>query len=169
MNETRENLGYIVTVAIYAFLTYLWFDSNEKDILIFIGHTDLVTGWLLSYANKTKFFIDLIYFALSVAVMIVVTQVIINQIKNPLLKFADDEAIGAASIVNIVVFLYEFHILEFKIKLVGLAIALIIFFAIGVCLAIKILEILKPIFKMIGIADTVSDISDAVDNDNNKK
>ena len=169
MKEARENFGYIVTIAIYAFLTHLWFDANEKNILIFIGHTDLVNGWVLSYASKTKLFIDLIYFALSVAVIIVATQIIINQIKTPLLKFQEGDAIGASAVVNLIVFLYEFHILEFRIKLIGLAIALIIFFAIGVCLAMKILEILKPIFKVIGIADTVSDISNAVDNDNNKK
>ena len=86
-----------------------------------------------------------------------------------LLKFREDEVLGVAAVVNLIVLVYEFHILEFRIKLIGLAIALIIFFAIGVCLAMKILEILKPIFKMIGIADTVNDISNAVDNDNNKK
>ena len=157
MNDTRENLGYIVTIAIYAFLTHLWFDANEKNILIFIGHTDLVNGWVLSYASKTKLFIDLIYFALSVAAIIVTTQIIINQIKTPLLKFKEDEVLGVAAVVNLIVLVYEFHILEFRIKLIGLAIALIIFFAIGVCLAMKILEILKPIFKVIGIADTVND------------
>ena len=99
---------------------------------------------------------DLIYFALSVAVCIVVTDIILNKV--PLVGF-NDEATAASTPVCLVVLLYEFHVLEFRLKLIGLAIVLFIFYFIGVFLSGKILEILRPILGIIDLADNLSDIN----------
>lgn len=164
MNENAKNIGAIISLVIYAILTYFWFSANYSDDLIFIGHTNLVAGWINSYASKTKVFIDLFYYSLSVAFMTVLTQIIVSQIKIPILKFEKDVAMSSAVIVNIFLFFYEFHILEFRIKLIGLAVAMIIFFMIGISIADKILGILLPILKIVDVVDSAEEITNSTDN-----
>lgn len=161
--KEEGTLEFLITVAIYSFLTWLWFVANDKDDLILIGHTDLVNGWILTYASKTKLFMDLIYFSVSTAVMIIITEIVIKEISKefPLFKYREDSSFGCAGIVNIIVVLYEFHILEFRIKLIGLLIALIVFFMIGVAIAIKLLEVLRPILKAVDIADSAVDAANS--------
>ena len=151
-NENVHNFKMLVAVVIYAILTWVWFQLNSNNDLPLIGHTSLVHGWVNENASKIGLLIDLIYFSISVAVMIVVTEIILSKIEMPLFKFEKDSGTVAAVFVNFIVFLYEFHILEFRFKLIGLTIALVIFFSIGIGIADKILEILRPVLKITDIA-----------------
>ena len=167
-NEDIKNFKMLLPIAIYSILTYLWFDANETNSLILIGHTDLVNGWVNEHANKVKLFGELIYFSISIAAMIVVTQLILHEINIPFLSFEKDSGHVAAIFVNFFVFIYEFHVIEFRIKLVGLAVAMIIFFVIGYVLAIKILDIVRPILGIVDVAESVDEIKNTYE-DNNKK
>ena len=55
--------------------------------------------------------------------------------------------------------------MEFRFKLIGLTIALVIFFSIGIGIADKILEILRPVLKITDIAETVNDVTNISDHD----
>ena len=155
MKENVENIKLGVAFIVYSALTWIWFELNNSNSLPLIGHTELVYGWCESSASKMGLLFDLIYFALSVAVCIVVTDIILNKV--PLVGF-NDEATAASAPVYLVVLLYEFHVLEFRLKLIGLAIGLFIFYFIGVFLSEKILEILRPILGIIDLTDNLSDI-----------
>lgn len=157
MKENIENLKISLAVIVYSVLTWIWFDLNNSNSLPIIGHTELVYGWCQSEADKLALLFDLIYFALSVAVCIVITDIVLNKV--PLTNF-NDEAGAASSLVNFVVLLYEFHVLEFRLKLIGLLIGLIIFYFIGFALALKILETLRPLLGIIDLADNISDTND---------
>ena len=156
MKENVENIKFGMAFVVYSALTWIWFELNNSDSLPLIGHTELVYGWCESSASKMGLLFDLIYFALSVAVCIVVTDIILNKV--PLVGF-NDEATAASAPVYLVVLLYEFHVLEFRLKLIGLAIGLFIFYFIGVFLSEKILEILRPILGIIDLTDNLSDIN----------
>lgn len=155
MKENVENIKLGMAFIVYSALTWIWFELNNSNSLPLIGHTELVYGWCESSASKMGLLFDLIYFALSVAVCIVVTDIILNKV--PLIGF-NDEATGVSGLVYFVVLLYEFHVLEFRLKLIGLAIGLFIFYFIGVVLGEKILEILRPILGIIDLTDNLSDI-----------
>lgn len=167
-NESLEKISEIISIAIYAILTWFWFDMNNSDSLPIIGHTELVHGWVNSNADKFKLITDLIYFAISVATMAVATEIIVSQVKLPFFNFKEDCGMVAAVCVNFVVFLYEFHILEFRLKLIGLTIGLIIFFFIATAIYMKIMEILKPILKITDVAETISDVTNITDHDDKK-
>lgn len=156
MKENVENIKFCMAFIVYSALTWIWFELNNSDSLPLIGHTELVYGWCESSASKMGLLFDLIYFALSVAVCIVVTDIILNKV--PLIGF-NDEATAASAPVYFVVLLYEFHVLEFRLKLIGLAIGLFIFYFIGVFLSEKILEILRPLLGIVDLADSISDIN----------
>ena len=165
-NESLEKITGLVVLVIYAALTWFWFYLNNSNSLPLIGHTELVRGWIYPGADKVKLFFDLVYFALSVAVFIIATEVILSEISIPFLEFKKDSSFEAAMGVNFIVLLYEFHILEFRLKLIGLTIGLIIFFVIGLFIAEKVLEILRPI---LGIMDAAENIADAIDADDKQK
>lgn len=156
MKENVENIKLGMAFIVYSALTWIWFELNNSNSLPLIGHTELVYGWCESSASKMGLLFDLIYFALSVAVCIVVTDIILNKV--PLIGF-NDEATGVSGLVYFVVLLYEFHVLEFRLKLIGLAIGLFIFYFIGMVLGEKILEILRPLLGIIDLTDNLSDIN----------
>ena len=153
---------------LYAILTWFWFQLNNSNDLPIIGHTDLVNGWINEYASKTKLLFDLIYFAISVAVISVATDLILSQISIPFLKFKIGHGITSTTFVYFVILLYEFHVLEFRIRLLGLLLAVIVFLVIDMMIYVKILEILIPILKITNIAETISDAVDIHDRNNDK-
>ena len=162
--QENENMRFAITIVIYSLLTRVWFDLNNNDLLPFIGHTNLVNWWINEYASKTKLLFDLIYFSISTATIIVVTSIILSKVELPfILHFKDADVYGVSSLVNLVVLLYEFHVLEFRFKLIGLTIALIIFFFIAYFIAEKVLSIVKPILGIIDAAETINDISEIND------
>ena len=165
-NEDVKNAKLLAGVVIYAVLTWLWFQLNNANDLPLVGHTDLVNGWINEHASKIGLLIDLIYFALSVAIMVVATQIILEKIAPPLVKIDKDSGFVAAIFVNFIVLVYEFFHLEFRLKLIGLTIGLFIFFVIGTAIADKILEILRPILKLTDAVETINDITNINDRDN---
>ncbi|MBR1858044.1 MAG: hypothetical protein IJ797_00915 [Selenomonadaceae bacterium] len=56
-NENIKLIKMLVLIAIYAVLTWLWFDLKNSNDLPLIGHTDLVNGWVNEHASKVKFFL----------------------------------------------------------------------------------------------------------------
>ena len=171
MREILDNAKYSVAIVIYAVLAWLWFDLNNSNSLPFIGHTDLVNGWCNPYASKLGLLADLIYFSFSLAFCIVATDIILNKIPIVNLIFTDEErsqaqygmqlvsASTACAAVNIIIFLYEFHVLDFRFKLIGLTIALIIFYLIGLFLAEKIMKIVRPILGIVDLAENINEIN----------
>ena len=155
MKENVENIKFGMAFIVYSALTWIWFELNNSDSLPFIGHTELVYGWCESSASKMGLLFDLIYFALSVAVCIVVTDIILNKV--PLIGF-NNEAHEVSGPVYFVVLLYEFHVLEFRLKLIGLAIGLFVFYFIGMLLGEKILEILRPLLRITDLTNNLSDV-----------
>ena len=162
-NEDIENIKGLIAVAICAILTWIWFDLNNSNDLPLIGHTSLVNGWINEYASKLKLLFDLIYFSVSIAIIIVLTDIALAKIELPFFGFSKDSCFSASIIVNLIVFIYEFHILEFKLKLIGLTIALIIFYIIGTAIAGKLLEIVRPILGIIDAVDTINEINENAD------
>ena len=162
-NENIKNIKELIAVAICAILTWIWFDLNNSNDLPLIGHTSLVNGWVNEYASKSKLIFDLVYFSFSIAIIIVLTDIALAKIELPFFGFSKDSCFSASIIVNFIVFLYEFHILEFKLKLIGLSIGLIIFYMIGMFIAIKLLEIVRPILGIIDAVDTINEINENVD------
>ena len=162
-NENIKNIKELIAVAICAILTWIWFDLNNSNDLPLIGHTSLVKGWVNAYASKSKLLFDLIYFSVSTAIIIVLTDIALAKIELPFFGFSKDSCFTASVAVNILVFLYEFHILEFKLKLIGLTIVLVIFYMIGILIAEKLLEIIRPILGIMDIADTINEINENVD------
>ena len=162
MDKSDENGKSTFAVVIYAVLTWIWFDLNNSYSLPIIGHTELVYGWVVEDANKVKLLFDLIYFSLSVATLIVLTEVIIIQI--PLIKFVKDSGLVASITVNFFLLFYQFHVLEFRFQLIGLTIALIIFYLIGIFISEKVLSVLRPAFGIMDIGDSIENIND-INND----
>ena len=156
MDENIKNIKFVIAFIVYSALTWVWFEVNNSNSLPLIGHTELVYGWCESSADKMGLLFDLIYFALSVVACIVITDIILSKI--PLLNFNDD-AIYISAPVNLVVLLYEFHILDFRFKLIGLAIGLVIFYFIAIVLSGKILKILRPLLGIVDLASNISDIN----------
>ena len=156
MDENIKNIKFVIAFIVYSALTWVWFEVNNSNSLPLIGHTELVYGWCESSADKMGLLFDLIYFALSVVACIVITDIILSKI--PLLNFNDD-AIYISAPVNLVVLLYEFHILDFRFKLIGLAIGLVIFYFIAIVLSVKILKILRPLLGIVDLASNISDIN----------
>ncbi len=167
-NEDVKNAKLSIAVVIYAILTWIWFQMNNSDELPLVGHTDLVNGWVNEYASKTGLLIDLIFFAFSVAILIVATQLIMEKFAPPLVNIDKDSGFVAAIFVNFVVLVYQFFNLKFKLKLIGLTIALIIFFVVGMAIAEKLLGILRPILNAADAVETISDATNVNDRDNNK-
>ena len=162
-NEDIENIKGLIAIAICAILTWIWFDLNNSNELPLIGHTNLVNGWVNEYASKSKLFFDLIYFSVSTAIIIILTDIALAKIKLPFFGFSKDSCFSASIIVNLIVFIYEFHILEFKLKLIGLTIALIIFYIIGTAIAGKLLEIVRPILEIVDAVDTINEMNENAD------
>ena len=162
MEKFGDNVKYICAIVIYAALTWIWFDLNYSYSLPLIGHTELVHGWVDSDANKLKLIFDLFYFSISIATFIVITEIALDKI--PGIGFIKSEkythSLGASFLINIFLLFYQFHILEFRIKLIGLAAGLIIFFVIGVAIAFKVLDILCPILGILDISDSIENIND---------
>lgn len=165
VKNTIDDIEFLAPVVVYALLTWLWFDLNNSNALPIIGHTDLVRGWCNGNADKFKLLIDLIYFAISVTAMAVATEVIVSKIELPFFGFKKDCGVGAAFGVNLVVFLYEFHVLEFRLKLIGLSIALIILFFVAMAIYMKVMEYLRPILKITDAVETIGDITNATNTD----
>lgn len=165
MREILEKLKDYTAVIIYAILTWFWFDLNNSNSLPFIGHTNLVRGWCYPDASKLGLLVDLIYFSFSVAFCIVITDIVLNKI--PFMSLIGSEidreemvsATSACGLVNFIVLLYEFHVLDFRIKLIGLTICLIIFFVIGLILAWKIMEKIRPILGIVDLAENINEIN----------
>ena len=162
-NEDIKNIKGLIAIAICAILTWIWFDLNNSNDLPLIGHTNLVNGWINEYASKSKLLFDLVYFSVSIAIIIVLTDIALAKIELPFFGFSKDSCFSASIIVNLIVFIYEFHILEFKLKLIGLTIALIIFYIIGTAIAGKLLEIVRPILEIVDAVDTINEINENVD------
>ena len=162
-NEDIENIKLIIPIIICALLTGAWFHMNDSNNLPLIGHTSLVFGWINENASKMKLLIDLIYFSISTAAIIVITDMVFSQLISEmklLIKFDRDSCFTASVAVNILVFLYEFHVLEFRIKLIGLSIALIIFYAIGFGIAMKVLETFRPISEIVEKLNEINENDD---------
>ena len=110
----------------------------------------------------------MVYFALSVAIMTVATEVILSQVNLPFIKFDEGCGTFAATLVNFVVLVYEFFALEFYLRLIGLTLSLFFFFVVGIVIASKILEKLRPILKIADVAETISDVANTTDHDDKK-
>jgi len=160
-----ERIKNYIAIIIYAILTWFWFDLNHSNSLPLIGHTELVYGWCSPYADKVGLIFDLIYFSFSVAFCIVITDILLN--KLPFMKLIGSESdrkemlsAGTASLfVNFIVLLYEFHVENFKIKLIGLTIGLIICWCIGFVLSWKIIKIVRPLLGIADLAESVNEIN----------
>ena len=168
VKNTIGDIELFAPVVLYAILTWFWFYLNDSNSLPIIGHTELVRGAINSHADKTRLFFEMVYFALSVAIMTVATEVILSQVKLPFIKFDEGCGIFAATLVNFVVLVYEFFALEFYLRLIGLTLSLIFFFVVGMVIASKILEILRPLLKIADVAETISDITNTTDHDDKK-
>lgn len=149
MNEKLEEFKMLVAVVIYAALTWIWFDLNDTNSLPIIGHTAFVRG-----VGSNGIFVDMIYFSISTAVMIIIANYILSQI--PIIHFDGAIVPGASCFVNLAVLLYEFHILEFRFRFIGLSLGLIIFYTIGMLIGWRIWEKLDKIFNIVNVVDDVT-------------
>ena len=150
----------LIPIIIYAVLTWIWFDLNDSNSLPFIGHTDIVYHWLHSpsftWINWEPIF-DFIYFGATVAVCIVIEDIILCKI--PLIKFDDYASAGGAGFVYIFLVIYEFFVLEFHFSFILLVVVYSIIFMIGAAIGCKLSQYVRKILNIVDVFNGISDIS----------